>query len=183
MEFFDQTPIGRIINRFSKDIEAVDSDLPATLRAFTACLFGVFLGLLYVHSGGRIYHKMMTMSGGDEWMFAWLIPFRFIPVTDFHALKMMNLHFEIQQSHHDDKRRLVALGTNGFLFLHRRSAGDLLCHFSRLVFRPQSVCGLTQRITVEHYQVSDGFLWSHARWPDPSKIFPRHKHARRPAYQ
>jgi ATP-binding cassette, subfamily C (CFTR/MRP), member 1 len=41
MSFFDQTPIGRIINRFSKDIEAVDSDLPATLRAFSACLFGV----------------------------------------------------------------------------------------------------------------------------------------------
>lgn len=42
MSFFDQTPIGRIINRFSKDIEAVDSDLPATLRAFSACFFGVY---------------------------------------------------------------------------------------------------------------------------------------------
>jgi ATP-binding cassette, subfamily C (CFTR/MRP), member 1 len=42
MAFFDQTPIGRIINRFSKDIEAVDSDLPATLRAFSACFFGVY---------------------------------------------------------------------------------------------------------------------------------------------
>lgn len=52
MEFYDQTPIGRIINRFSKDVEAVDSDLPATLRAFSACLFGVyFLRLL---SGGGI---------------------------------------------------------------------------------------------------------------------------------
>ncbi|CRL00440.1 CLUMA_CG013703, isoform D [Clunio marinus] len=48
MEFFDQTPIGRIINRFSKDIEAVDSDLPATLRAFSSCFFGVIATLAVI---------------------------------------------------------------------------------------------------------------------------------------
>lgn len=40
--FFDVTPIGRIMNRFSNDINEVDNEIPATLRAFTSCFFGVF---------------------------------------------------------------------------------------------------------------------------------------------
>lgn len=31
--FFDQTPIGRILSRFSQDIESVDDDLPALLES------------------------------------------------------------------------------------------------------------------------------------------------------
>jgi ABC-type multidrug transport system fused ATPase/permease subunit len=42
MEFFDTTLTGRILNRFSNDTKEVDNDLPATLRAFGACCFGVF---------------------------------------------------------------------------------------------------------------------------------------------
>lgn len=46
MEFFDTTLTGRILNRFSNDVKEVDNDLPATLRAFGACCFGVFAKIL-----------------------------------------------------------------------------------------------------------------------------------------
>jgi len=34
MSFFDHTPIGRIITRFSKDIDVLDSQLPRSLQAW-----------------------------------------------------------------------------------------------------------------------------------------------------
>lgn len=39
--FFDTTPLGRIINRMSRDVDEVDNDLPATLRAWVSCIFTV----------------------------------------------------------------------------------------------------------------------------------------------
>lgn len=48
--FFDITPVGRILNRFSKDIDEVDNDLPSTLRAWSACFFGVHYPLFPLYT-------------------------------------------------------------------------------------------------------------------------------------
>ncbi|XP_041803743.1 canalicular multispecific organic anion transporter 1 isoform X2 [Chelmon rostratus] len=47
MVFFDTTPIGRVVNRFAKDIFTVDEAIPQSLRSWLLCLLGV-LGTLLV---------------------------------------------------------------------------------------------------------------------------------------
>uniref|UniRef100_A0A8C5GHS1 ABC-type glutathione-S-conjugate transporter n=1 Tax=Gouania willdenowi TaxID=441366 RepID=A0A8C5GHS1_GOUWI len=47
MVFFDTTPIGRVVNRFAKDIFTIDEAIPQSLRSWILCLLGV-LGTLFV---------------------------------------------------------------------------------------------------------------------------------------
>ena len=41
MSFFDTTPLGRIVNRFSKDVDVADSTFPANLKSWITCLLQV----------------------------------------------------------------------------------------------------------------------------------------------
>ena len=43
LSFFDRTPIGRIINRFSKDIYLIDETIPRSFGSFLNALFGIVL--------------------------------------------------------------------------------------------------------------------------------------------
>ena len=48
MQFFESTPVGRIINRFSKDIEAVETSIPDSYKSLIRCLFQVCSTVLVV---------------------------------------------------------------------------------------------------------------------------------------
>ncbi|KAI7696126.1 Multidrug resistance-associated protein 1 [Sarcoptes scabiei] len=41
IQFFDTTPMGRVVNRFSKDVDTIDSTIPHTLRGWFICFLQV----------------------------------------------------------------------------------------------------------------------------------------------
>lgn len=48
MSFFDATPIGRIVNRFSKDLDTLDIMIPMIVGMFLNCLFQTISTILVI---------------------------------------------------------------------------------------------------------------------------------------
>ena len=50
MAFFDTQPLGRLVNRFARDTEAVDSVLPLTVQSFLNCSVNVLWAVVAIAS-------------------------------------------------------------------------------------------------------------------------------------
>ncbi|XP_069939628.1 multidrug resistance-associated protein 1 isoform X5 [Cherax quadricarinatus] len=55
MSFFDMTPIGRIVNRFAKDLDTVDALLPSNLRSWLGCLISVLATFVVIVAATPIF--------------------------------------------------------------------------------------------------------------------------------
>uniref|UniRef100_A0A336K506 CSON001445 protein n=1 Tax=Culicoides sonorensis TaxID=179676 RepID=A0A336K506_CULSO len=62
-KFFDIVPIGRIVNRFSKDIDSTDTIIPPTVRAFFTCLFSVIATIIVISITTPIFITIIVPIG------------------------------------------------------------------------------------------------------------------------
>ncbi|XP_033149992.1 LOW QUALITY PROTEIN: multidrug resistance-associated protein 1 [Drosophila busckii] len=63
MELFDITPLGRIVNRFSKDVDTVDSTLPLNLRVAVTQLFAVLATIVVISISTPIFLTVIVPIG------------------------------------------------------------------------------------------------------------------------
>ncbi|KAK0045854.1 multidrug resistance-associated protein 1-like isoform X1 [Biomphalaria pfeifferi] len=77
MSFFDTTPIGRIVNRFSKDVETVDNTLPNTIRTWYMCVFAVLGTIATISYSTPLFLVVIVPLG----ILYWLIQRFYIPTS------------------------------------------------------------------------------------------------------
>ncbi|XP_059352167.1 multidrug resistance-associated protein 1-like isoform X3 [Daphnia carinata] len=63
MSFFDTTPIGRIVNRFAKDVDVVDNLIPSSIRTALLCFLSVVSTILVIGVGTPIFFAVAIPIG------------------------------------------------------------------------------------------------------------------------
>ncbi|OQV17405.1 Multidrug resistance-associated protein 1 [Hypsibius exemplaris] len=63
MAFFDTTPLGRIVNRFSKDVDTVDASLPMNIRMWLNCLFSVLATIVVICMSTPVFGAVIPPLG------------------------------------------------------------------------------------------------------------------------
>ncbi|XP_061509607.1 multidrug resistance-associated protein 1 isoform X5 [Anopheles gambiae] len=63
MSLFDTTPLGRVLNRFSKDVDTVDNTLPQLIRSFLAQFFAVVATLVVISISTPIFAAVIVPIG------------------------------------------------------------------------------------------------------------------------
>lgn len=63
MQFFDTTPLGRIVNRFAKDIDVIDIMIPMQVGMFLICLMSVLSTIVVVSISTPLFMTVIFPLG------------------------------------------------------------------------------------------------------------------------
>lgn len=63
MSFFDTTPLGRILNRFSKDVDVIDNVLPMSMRFWIMMFFNAVAVLIVITYSTPIFGSVIIPMG------------------------------------------------------------------------------------------------------------------------
>ncbi|XP_050416423.2 multidrug resistance-associated protein 1 [Patella vulgata] len=77
MSFFDTTPVGRIVNRFSRDVETVDNNLPSLFRSWLNTVSGVLSTLIVISYSTPLFLVLVIPLG----ILYWLIQRFYVPTS------------------------------------------------------------------------------------------------------
>lgn len=86
MSFFDTTPVGRIVNRFSKDIDVIDETLPRATSDFLWCFFEVLGMIVAISYATPLYLAVLPPLG---------VLYFYIQVRTLRTLAAVSRKFEV----------------------------------------------------------------------------------------
>ncbi|KAI0210104.1 Multidrug resistance-associated protein 1 [Lamellibrachia satsuma] len=89
MSFFDTTPTGRIVNRFSKDVDTVDINIPLTVQVWTSTSASVIATIIIISYSTPIFLSVVLPLGLLYYFIQVMSPFQFCSTISYRSALLL----------------------------------------------------------------------------------------------